>query len=223
MIIKLVNFKLPIIVLLLMVLGFLGGGIGIGISNIINLSESTKIIGTIIDCGHEERTLVEYIMDNQVYTQYINESSSLYFVGKEIELFYSYKTNLVYTTGYVYLLPIMFSSFDLIFLLISIIMIIWDSRIQRMIKKKHEYIKKTAKVVGIIKNRKFNYNGRYPDQFICEVYFEGDKLNIKSPSFWTNITYEENYVVDVYFKDKNKYVVDVNSYRKDELFYEMDV
>ena len=52
--------------------------------------------------------------------------------------------------------------------------------------------------------------------------FEGENLVIKSPNFWDDIYYQKNYVVDVYFKNKKKYVIDLTSYRKDEIFYEME-
>lgn len=223
MISKIVSYKIPIIILMILTIGFLGAGIGIGISNIINLSASTKVVGTIIDCSHEEKTLVEFVINGQFYRQYINSSSSLYYIGKEIELFYSYKTNLVYLNGFIYLLPIMFTLFGLLFLTTAIIMLFYEINTKKILMNKHEYIKKTAKVVGIIQNRKYSYNNVYPNQLQCTVRFEGNQLNIKSPSFWDKLLYEEKYVVDVYFKNQKKYVVDLKSYRKDELFYEMDV
>ena len=79
-----------------------------------------------------------------------------------------------------------------------------------------------AKVINIKENHLYSYNNKYPNQLICNVNFEGENLIIKSPNFWDDIYYQKNYVVDVYFKNKKKYIVDLESYRKDELFYEME-
>ena len=51
---------------------------------------------------------------------------------------------------------------------------------------------------------------------------EGEKLKLKSQNIWEHVVYNDKHVVDVYFENKKKYVIDLSSYRKDEIYYEMD-
>ena len=89
-------------------------------------------------------------------------------------------------------------------------------------KNKDKYIRKVAKVVEVKMNKLISMNDAHPYQLICEVMYEGEKLKLKSQNIWENVIYYDKYVVDVYFENKKKYVIDLSSYRKDEIYYEMD-
>ena len=200
---------------------FLGVGIGLGIYYLNISKNSVNIVGTIISIK-SENTIVEYEYDGQYYTQYINEYSSTYYIGKELDLLYSFKTERVYTKMTIYGLPTLFSSIGLLFTIIGIIITSIIIKNNRFLSNKDNYIKKVAKVINIKKNNLYAINNEHLNQLICNVNFEGENLVIKSPNFWDDINYQKNYVVDVYFKNKKKYVIDLTSYRKDEIFYEME-
>ena len=213
--------KFLYIVFFIMGVVFLGVGIGLAIYYFNISKDSVNIVGTIVSIK-SENTMVGYEYDGQYYTQYINEYSSTYYIGKKLELLYSLKTEKVYTKMTIYGLPIIFSSIGLLFTIIGIIITSIIIKNNRFLSNKANYIKKVAKVINIKENHLYSYNNKYPNQLICNVNFEGENLIIKSPNFWDDIYYQKNYVVDVYFKNKKKYIVDLESYRKDELFYEME-
>ena len=196
-------------------------GLGIGLYYINILQDCIEVEGTILSI-YGEKTQVVYELDGKYFTQYINESNSSYYVGKEIELLYSIETKEVYTKTIIYLLPILFSSIGLIFLITGFIIIGIKLKNKRFLSNKHKYIKRKAKVIDIRQNNIYSVNNKHPYQLICLVNYNGENIKIKSPNFWDYVTYEKYYVVDVYFKNKKKYIVDLSSYRKDELFYEME-
>ena len=210
-------------ILTLMGLVFLLVGIGLGIYYIFILQDGIELIGTIIATHGESKVLVGYEINGEYYQQYLYESSSSYYIGEELHLYYSIKTGLVYSSMTTYLLPIMFSIIGLGFFIPGIILFFIKRKNKKFLSEKHKYIKKVAKVVDIRINNMYSVGNQHPKQLICEVYFEGEKFKIKSPNIWDKVYYEKYHVVDVYFKNKKKYIVDAKSYRKDELYYEMEI
>ncbi len=213
--------KLARLSLLIIGIVFFAVGLGFALFYINVLDNSVEITGTILYAG-DEKTLVGFEIDGKYYEQYLNESSSAYYYGKQITLQYSYDTNRVYSYMAIYLFPLMFGGIGLITLIVYVFWMINVKKRKHFLMNKDKYIKKIAKVVDIKRNNLYSVNNEFPHQLICEVNFNGEKLIVKSPNFWEKLYFEKHYVVDVYFKTKKQYIVDLSSYRKDEIYYEME-
>ena len=140
------------------------------------------------------------------YTKKKIIESDLYYVGKEIVLIYSYKTQMVYSTVTVFAFPGIFGGIGLISLLSFIIWNTKDNYRNKVLKNKDKYIRKVAKVVDVKMNKAISMNDEHPYQMICEVVYEGEKLKLKSQNIWEHVVYNDKHVVDVYFENKKKFL-----------------
>lgn len=179
----------------------------------VTMSEGEKLEAKIITL-YEEKTEIEYKINNEVFTTVLNESSDFYYVDKIISVYYF--NNKVYSFSLLLIIPIILLSVGLCLIIFPIIYFIKQNKIKYFNENKHLFDKRIAKVIEVKVNRNFEVNGTHPYYLLCEVKINGEIIKVKSEDIWEKIEYQSNYIVDVYFQTRKKYYVDLDSYRSND-------
>ena len=210
---KITLFCLGLLILIIFILSL--------IHAIYIINEAVKIESVIIAIK-DSKTIVRFILNGKQLTHQFNYTNDFKTVGDTLYIYYLMNSDKYYLLFELIFPSIILLSVGLPFFIVGLTYYLNEGRIKKFNQEKDKMIRKVAKVRQIEKNRLYSVNNKYPYRLICEVYYEGEKLILKSKNFWNYIPYEKHFVIDVYFKTKKKYFIDLESYRKDELYYEME-
>ncbi len=212
---KLSTVKITIFIVFLISLCI---SIPIIIRNVAILETNNMISGIITEKG-EDYTEVLYYLDKVEYTERLYVISDSFHEGENINLYYF--EGVIYCELELLVPLIIVTVLNVVFIIIFFVIHIVDLRHSLFLRDIQKYPRKTGRVVNIVMNKYLTVgkNGEgHPYYLICDVYYEGEKLRLKSGLFENYVSLEENCIVDVYFKNKKKYYIDLESYRKD-IFY----
>lgn len=187
--------------------------------NVIQAAE--KIESTIINIT-ENHTTVKFVFEEKEIIHKFNYTNDFKKIGDTLTVYYLSETNTCYIIFSMIFPNIMFLLIGLPFFIFGLSYFINNHKLKKFYNERDKMTKKVAKVKDIKMNKAVSMNNQHPSYLVCEVYYEGEKLILKSKSIWEYIRFENNYVVDIYFVNKKKYFIDLESYRKDELYYEME-
>ncbi len=213
------NKTLSTTLIILFILGiiFLLFGIISGIQSLEILVKGRFIEGR-IDRILDNSIIVVYFIDNEVIYQIIYETSLFFYKGKELTL--CYFNNKVYTYSGLFVTMSMLILIGIGLLIFPTLNFYKNYKYKILYNSKESLLKKEAKVLLIEKVRKFSVNGRHPYILACKVNYEGKEIIVKSKYIWEDVEYKEGYIVNIYFKNKNEYFIDLDSYREGIYFEE---
>ncbi len=185
------------------------------------ISTGIKFNATIININ-ENSTTVSFLYNGQEIITKFNYTNDMKSIGDSLIIYYLQNSNKSYILFSLWFPNLICLSIGLPFFVVGLSFFLNEAKIKKFNLQKNNLIKKIAKVKAVEINKTVALNNKNPSRLICEVYYEGEKLILKSKNIWDYIYFENCFVVDIYFKNKKKYFIDLESYRKDELYYEME-
>lgn len=220
--------------IIFLIVGLLFLGIGFLVFDFFDTNKGNEISTTavITDMDSYRRgdgniyydVFITYEINDEIYETKLNEYSSDYYVGKELEIYYKEDQPYdVHTKLPIEIALIICGIFSLIFILIGgigIICILSKERKVKMLRKSGEIIYATYKNVSYNKN--LMINGRHPYNIICEYTnpMDGTKYLFKSENIWENPEYiikEKDIITFPVYVNKNsfeEYVVDIDAIKE---------